>query len=454
LIVVLAVLLAGGSLRAGDWVQLGCNAARTSYTPDEPKGPYKVAWVFDGVWPDDRLLATVQVVTWKRKGFVGSKRGTMYAFSLTDGKGLWKYRTGRAILQTAAVADGLVVFGSMDGCVYAVGAEDGKLAWKTDLKARGITNAPLVYEGRIYIGTRGGLFACLNATDGSVIWKKSFESPIFQSPAAGDGKVFFSPEDMYMRCLDAATGKLLWRAERRMTIATLRGTHPVYHKGLLFTGNGSKYNSYKYRGGHAPAVKMPADMPPTDRKNTHMIDAKDFYPSYAKWLKDYDEDLRKRGASNALLIFDAKTGRQLPGLPMAGHQSMACPLQAPAVTADGLVVYPQRYADWSSHVGLFDPFSRELKAILVHQYYTNDDETQNFSVGGNTVFTVHTWEGHPGTMLAFDLTRKKRFELPEAYPRIMGEWKAAPPSNAASICGNLLFHVGGHRVAAWKGTSE
>jgi outer membrane protein assembly factor BamB len=42
---------------------------------------------------------------------------------LSDGKGVWSYEIGRAIMTGAAVAGDMVVVGSNDGYVYAFGAK-------------------------------------------------------------------------------------------------------------------------------------------------------------------------------------------------------------------------------------------------------------------------------------------------------------------------------------------
>jgi len=436
---------------ATDWVQLGYNAARTACTPDQPKPPFANAWVFD-VFPDDRLLATVQVVTWKGKGFVGSKRGVLYAFNLQDGKEAWRFETSRAVEQTAAVADGKVIFGNMAGVVYALDAQTGKEIWKTDLRARGITNAPLLLLNRVYIGTRGGTFACLNSEDGNVLWRTDLGSPVVQSAAAGENRIFVTPDDMQIRALEPERGAVLWsRPAFRVPPPTLRGSHPVYWNGRVMQGGLLQYNEAHYlsdKSWETPVFSA------NEQLKQAVIEAADFHPDYSAWLRKYRDFLAEppHRYSHLLMIHDAKTGEPLPPLPLAGSQCMATPLQAPAITRDGLVVYPQRYNGWMAWIGLFDLDSRELRRIAVTQAVCSGDETQDFSVGGDILFSAHTWEqGYCGTLEAIDLAAKQRIAIPLAPIQCSGYWKGAPPSNAVTIVGDLFMHVAADRVAAWRG---
>src|SRR6185437_9983314 len=52
--------------------------------------------------------------------FVGSGDGRLYAFEADSGRQLWSYDAGSRIRSTPAVSDHTVVFGAMNGSVYAV----------------------------------------------------------------------------------------------------------------------------------------------------------------------------------------------------------------------------------------------------------------------------------------------------------------------------------------------
>jgi len=55
---------------------------------------------------------------------------TLYALDATSGKQLWSYTTGGQTDTPPTYDNGLLLFGSADGCVYALRADDGALAWR------------------------------------------------------------------------------------------------------------------------------------------------------------------------------------------------------------------------------------------------------------------------------------------------------------------------------------
>jgi len=55
---------------------------------------------------------------------------TVHALNGSDGSSLWSYTTGGRVDSPPTVYDGLVLFGSADGWVYALRITDGKLVWR------------------------------------------------------------------------------------------------------------------------------------------------------------------------------------------------------------------------------------------------------------------------------------------------------------------------------------
>ena len=56
------------------------------------------------------------------KVIVGSDDGNLYVVSLEDGKKLWSFEIGEAVIAAPAVASGTIVIGAEDGRVYAFGS--------------------------------------------------------------------------------------------------------------------------------------------------------------------------------------------------------------------------------------------------------------------------------------------------------------------------------------------
>jgi outer membrane protein assembly factor BamB len=54
----------------------------------------------------------------------GASDGVIYALDSQTGQLLWSYQTGRAVVSAPAACDDRVFIGSMDGHLYAFGAEE------------------------------------------------------------------------------------------------------------------------------------------------------------------------------------------------------------------------------------------------------------------------------------------------------------------------------------------
>src|SRR3954464_482812 len=61
----------------------------------------------------------------------------------------WAFKTEGSVLSSPAIAGGVVYFGSVDGCLYAVDQETGKQKWKFKTP-RQVTSSPAVVDGVVY----------------------------------------------------------------------------------------------------------------------------------------------------------------------------------------------------------------------------------------------------------------------------------------------------------------
>jgi eukaryotic-like serine/threonine-protein kinase len=63
----------------------------------------------------------------------------------------------------------LVLYGGLDGRVYAIHEESGKIVWQTDVHSP-ISGTPAISRGSIYVGTQDNRFYRLQLKDGSVVY--------------------------------------------------------------------------------------------------------------------------------------------------------------------------------------------------------------------------------------------------------------------------------------------
>ena len=65
--------------------------------------------------------------------YIGDDNGTFYAFDMSNGRILWRYKTNRRIVGSSDMKDGRVVFASANGTVYCLSVDNGKLLWRQKL---------------------------------------------------------------------------------------------------------------------------------------------------------------------------------------------------------------------------------------------------------------------------------------------------------------------------------
>ncbi len=142
---------------------------------------------------------------------VARNDGVVAAHDRRSGAMQWSVSTGGEVLATPAWADGLVVFGSGDGRVYAVD-EHGTERWRFDAGAP-VYGEPRIADETVYIADNAGRLHALRLADGARRWV--FERADFGSegrPEIWGDLVVFGAWDGYLYALGRADGRLRWRS--------------------------------------------------------------------------------------------------------------------------------------------------------------------------------------------------------------------------------------------------
>jgi alcohol dehydrogenase (cytochrome c)/quinohemoprotein ethanol dehydrogenase len=124
--------------------------------------------------------------------FVTSPWSKVYAFDAKTGVQLWKYDPKvpgewavnlccGIVNRGVGVWENKVIFGTLDGRLIAVNAENGEKVWEVQATDRdkqiSITGAPRIADGRIFIGEAGsefhqrGYMAAFDANNGKELWR-------------------------------------------------------------------------------------------------------------------------------------------------------------------------------------------------------------------------------------------------------------------------------------------
>lgn len=124
----------------------------------------------------------------------------------------WRFEAGDAIESTAAISDGTVFVGSLDGKLYALDLASGRLRWTYETEAE-IKSSPSVRGGVVYFGDESGIFHALDAETGKARWTFETDGGIISSANFSGDLVLFGSYDNHLYALDRETGSARWKVE-------------------------------------------------------------------------------------------------------------------------------------------------------------------------------------------------------------------------------------------------
>jgi hypothetical protein len=463
------ILLCAVASRA-DWPTLRGNPERTGYVKTSINGPFRLAWARH--FESERLGTAMEPIVAENKVFVSTHNGNLYALDATDGRPLWRFQAHGAFLHSPAFADRIVIGACMDGNIYALDAETGKPRWSLFADRGGFSASPAVVDGKIFIGARSGVFLAVDLKSGKEIWRQPLNAPIRQSAAVFHGNIFVTAEDMRVHCLDAATGRAAWVSEP-LAGQTARDYYPILARAgegafvivrtnpILGMGNqiGRDRRLLCQNAGVDDSgwQKIDAWIKSEQARGTPELWAKE-QAAITNYLKEHRE-------ARTFFVLDSASGKEsltAPVLWVAGCQGVGA---EPALTPDGrlLVFYRSAYGNWNHGVaplvalGLLDLAKNQISPLTHasgrqppwNTFWGTADESQNFTVAGDTVLIVHQ-----GTLSGLDLKTSKLFSIwgerdtfgglrSPAWAR--NEWHG-PGRGSVAVDGNRIFWLTGSRV--------
>ncbi len=146
---------------------------------------------------------------------------------------LWTFQASDMIESTAAVVDGTVYVGALDGVLYAIDAQTGKKRWT--YQASGSTKAsPSIDNGVIYFGDSEGVFHAVDIATQQMKWQFKTEGEIISSATFVGDRVLFGSYDGFLYCLNRENGELIWKFE---TEGYVHGTPGIWTQPSKETGD-------------------------------------------------------------------------------------------------------------------------------------------------------------------------------------------------------------------------
>ena len=186
--------LVGAAGRPGDWLSYGRTFKEQRFSPldeinEETVADLGLAWIYE-TGSKRGLEATPLVIDGIM--YTTGAWSKLYALDVVSGEPLWEYdpevpkETAMkaccdVVNRGAALYNGKVILGTLDGRLVAVDAETGKEVWSTvtvdQSKPYTITGAPRVFKGKVIIGNGGaeygvrGYVTAYDADTGEQLWR-------------------------------------------------------------------------------------------------------------------------------------------------------------------------------------------------------------------------------------------------------------------------------------------
>lgn len=135
-----------------------------------------------------------------------------------------------------AVFDGYVYAASNQGRISAWSIEEGKRLWRTDLDLP-LTGGVGVGAGLVTVGSSKGELVVLDAATGEERWRVILSSEILSAPAAFGEILVAQTQDGKVYGLSVANGEEVWRYVVEVPVLTIRGTAaPLITERMVITG--------------------------------------------------------------------------------------------------------------------------------------------------------------------------------------------------------------------------
>ena len=191
-----------------NWPIYGLNPERTRYLPgkllDPPFGGPK--WSL----PVGHLIEHGPVIAGDRL-YILDLEGIVYAVDKNTGKVIWKKDFGELSAAAPAYNDGILYATHLDpNQIVAIRAKDGKELWRKEIGSPGSESSPLIVGDKLIFGCQCGSVYALNPKTGAIRWQTETAGEVKGAVAYNDGVVFGSNYGGEFFAIDAGNGNKKW----------------------------------------------------------------------------------------------------------------------------------------------------------------------------------------------------------------------------------------------------
>jgi len=166
---------------------------------------------------EDYEHGRAEIDPFRRRVFVGSADGGLYALRADDAQGLWRFETLGPVQSEPLYDPGedVVYFGSNDGALYKVAAFDGKLLWRFASNAE-VSRRPVLKNGLLYFVNANDSIIAIEAATGKLRWTQhrrpafGMEIAGYAGPLVTSERVYVAFSDGHVAAYDPLDGSERW----------------------------------------------------------------------------------------------------------------------------------------------------------------------------------------------------------------------------------------------------
>ena len=194
----------GPSVVDSDWALFRGDSSSTGVSPFCLPQDLSLLWTFEV--EEGAFEATAAIVD--GVVFLGDLDGKFFALRLDDGEKLWEFKTEEqaGFVASPAVQGGQIYVGDIDGRLYCFDAANGEVRWSF-LTGAEINSSANFYKENVLVGSQDATLYCLQAESSELVWKHSIDDQVRCTPTVVENRAFLVGCDAKLHIIDLETGE-------------------------------------------------------------------------------------------------------------------------------------------------------------------------------------------------------------------------------------------------------
>jgi outer membrane protein assembly factor BamB len=137
--------------------------------------------------------------------------GYLYAIDPVNGNLAWRFNAGKGLVSTPVIVGDRVLVAGFGSTLHAVEIDDGTEAWSFRTN-HWIWGKPAVDQNTAYFGDFDGIVHAVGTSNGAESWSLALDrGPIRSSPAIASGTLIVSTDDGWLVGVDIRSQEIAWQ---------------------------------------------------------------------------------------------------------------------------------------------------------------------------------------------------------------------------------------------------